>query len=379
MSDEMGFGFGEDAQIVKRTARRFFAEQCPPDRLHRRVAVEGGWDEAAWRQAVELGWLAAGVPDAAGGFGMGVAACVGLMEEVGRAAFPGPLGPTLWSTALLAAGDAGGAWLRWIADGHAMSPGVVDRDGALDGPATVWARVDESGAVRLDGTAWWVQDAGKVEAFVVRAAGPAGEGLYVVEADAPGLERAGDMIWDLTRDQARLELRGVEVTPDAIVAAPGRAAAAVRAAEPTMLVLLAADMVGAAEWQLQTTAEYARTRTQFGRPIGFFQAVKHPLVDVMVLVDEARSLLYDAAAAIDRGAADAEVVARMAKAAAGEAATYASSRSVQLHGGIGFTWECFVHVWFKRQAHSAVLFGDAARQRARIAEALVGPIGGVAA
>lgn len=96
----------------------------------------------------------------------------------------------------------------------------------------------------------------------------------------------------------------------------------------------------------------------------------------MVLVDEARSLLHDAAAAIDRGAADAEVAARMAKAAACEAASYASSRSVQLHGGIGFTWECFVHMWFKRQAHSEVLLGDAARQRAQIAEALVGPVGG---
>jgi alkylation response protein AidB-like acyl-CoA dehydrogenase len=132
-----------------------------------------------------------------------------------------------------------------------------------------------------------------------------------------------------------------------------------------LLTIVAADLCGAAEWQLQTTAEYARVRTQFDRPIGFFQAVKHPIVDMMIAVDRARSLTYAAACAVDTDPGDAPRRARMAKAAA-----FWSDRSVQLHGGIGFTWECDVHIYFKRQKHNEQLYGDAAYQRAWIAALL---------
>src|SRR5690606_29865231 len=125
-----------------------------------------------------------------------------------------------------------------------------------------------------------------------------------------------------------------------------------RRAVPAMLVIVAADLCGAAEWQLQTTAEYARVRTQFDHPLGFFQAVKHPIVNAMIDIDRARSLVYAAACEIDSGEATAEIAARMAKSAASDAAAFVSGRSVQLHGGIGFTWECDLHIYFKRQMHN---------------------------
>jgi len=137
-----------------------------------------------------------------------------------------------------------------------------------------------------------------------------------------------------------------------------------------MLTIVAADMTGAAEWQLGTTTEYAKVRRQFDRPLGFFQAVKHPIVNMMIAIDEARSLVYNAACAIDVEPQAAERYARMAKSAASDAAAFCSSRSVQLHGGIGFTWECDVQIYFKRQKHSQMLLGDGIYQREKLAALL---------
>ena len=148
------------------------------------------------------------------------------------------------------------------------------------------------------------------------------------------------------------------------------------AALPAIHTMVAADMCGNGEWQLQTTAEYARTRVQYDRPIGFFQAVKYPIVDMMIMIDQSRSLAYNAACAIDHEPEKSTMFAHMAKAAASDMAAYASGRSVQLHGGIGFTWECFVHLHFKRQLHNQVLYGDAEYHRAKLADITIGQIGG---
>ena len=143
---------------------------------------------------------------------------------------------------------------------------------------------------------------------------------------------------------------------------------------PALLVAVAADLCGTSEWQLQTTVEYARNRKQFDHPLGFFQAVKHPLVNAMIAIDRARSLLYHAACCIDQEREDAPTAARMAKSAASDAGAFISDRSVQLHGGIGFTWECDVHLFFKRSMHNQALYGDAAHQRHKLADLLIGPV-----
>ncbi|MFQ5351773.1 MAG: acyl-CoA dehydrogenase family protein, partial [Candidatus Binatia bacterium] len=219
----------------------------------------------------------------------------------------------------------------------------------------------------LNGTACFVQDARKADCFVVSARGEDGVGLYAVDADTPGLSVHPDHIVDLTRDQARVAFEAVELGTSDVIAAAGDGVDALAAALPEILTIVAADICGAAEWQLQTTAEYARTRVQFDRPLAFFQAVKHPIVDMMLAIDRARSLVYAAACAIDSDPDDAERLARMAKSAASDTAAYCSGRSVQLHGGIGFTWECDLHIYFKRQKHSQVLYGDAAWHRAQLA------------
>ena len=368
------FGFDEEAVMLRDSARRLFAAHCPPDVLHRLVASADpknlAWDRNLWQQMIELGWTAIAVPAAAGGFGMNLAAVAGLAEELGRAAVPSPLIATLCATHVLAAcnTDAANDLLRRIVTGAAVSLAITDHRGSWDPEHTDVHLTNGA----LHGVAWFVQDARKSEAFVVKARTESGVALYIVDATDPGLTIVPDAILDHTRDQARLEFNNVDATR--IAAPPGDGARAYNTAEPAILVTIAADMVGAAEWQLQTTAEYARTRVQFDRPIGFFQAVKHPLVDMMLKIDRARTLLYDAACAVDHEPATAEINARMAKSAASDAASFCSGRSVQLHGGIGFTWECAVHLWFKRQKHNEALFGDAAHQRRKLAELLIGPL-----
>lgn len=373
-------GFGPDEQLVRDQARKLLRDSVPVDRLRALVARDHheaygtavqpvNWSEDLWKQMVDLGWPALAVPESAGGLGMKAIVGVALAEEIGRVAVPSPLPATLAATAVLKAAGAT-AWLGKIAGGESATLAITPESGSWDaGDTDVEAR-PAGGGVTLHGRAAFVQDARKARLLVVSARGTGGIGLYVLPVDAPGVTIVPDRIVDLTRDQATVVFDGAAVDPAGIAAAGGAGDGAIEAALPTILAQLAADACGAAEWQLQTTAEYAKSRVQFERPIGFFQAVKHPLVNVMMAIDRARSLTYAAACAIDDDPADALRLARMAKAAASDAAAFASDRSVQLHGGIGFTWECDVHLWFKRQKHTENLFGNATHQRAHLARLL---------
>lgn len=375
MAQPNNFGFGEEAALLKESARKFFADNFPTDKLHAMVASDPNparvpdcqWDKALWQQMVDLGWTMLAVPEAAGGIGMPLVAVAGLVEELGRAAFPCPLLPTLSSTYVLAAcsSTAGEAALGDIAQGQSASLAVTNKEGSWDAGDT--DVVYDNG--KLTGTAWFVQDAGKVDKLLVSARGAAGVSLHWVAVDAPGITVSADAIIDLSRDQAHIAFDNVdalELTSEGV--------AALTEAFPAIWIILAADIVGAAEWQLQTTVEYVSVRKQFDHPLGYFQAVKHPLVDVMVQIDESKSLVYSAACAVDTSPETSAQAAHMAKASASETAAFASGRSVQCHGGIGFTWECFLHLYFKRQKHSQLLWGDAAWHRARLADILIGPM-----
>ncbi|MFN2377149.1 MAG: acyl-CoA dehydrogenase family protein [Candidatus Binatia bacterium] len=381
MSQPKNFGFGADEQMVRDEARRFLKDNLPVDKLRglvahdHRGAYEAAvqpvqWDRKLWSDAVALGWTGLGVPESAGGVGLPLVALVAVAEEAGRAALPSPLLATLCATEVLKAcdSDASRAALEAVAGGEAVSMATTGETADWEvADADVRAKPSADGFT-LEGTAHFIQDARKAAFFVVSARGSGGSLLARVAADAPGLTIEPDRITDLTRDQASLRLAGVEVKATDVLAAPGKADAAIAQALPSILALVAADICGAGEWQLQTTAEYARTRKQFDHLIGFFQAVKHPIVNMMIDLDRAKSLVYAAACAVDHEPAQALRLARMAKAAASDAAKFLSGRSIQLHGGIGFTWECDVHIWVKRQQHSQFLYGDADWHRARLAE-----------
>jgi alkylation response protein AidB-like acyl-CoA dehydrogenase len=381
MAQPKDFGFGSEEQMLRDSARKFLKDNAPIEKLRALVAKDHkiayesdvqplAWDEKTWKQMVELGWTALAVPESAGGVGMKMIAVATLAEEIGRAALPSPLIATLIATVVLAEAktDAAKTWLERIVAGDAASLVGPGSEGSWLPDATSMRVKTTGDGAFLEGTVPFVQDARKAAFFVVAAREAKGVGLYAVAADAPGVKIHPDRVVDLTRDQAHVEFHDVRVDKAGVVAAPGAGEKTIAAAVPAILTIVAADLSGAAEWQLQTTAEYARVRTQFDHLIGFFQAVKHPIVNVMIDVDRARSLTYAAACAIDTEPAEALRLARMAKAAASDAASFASSRSIQLHGGIGFTWECDVHIYVKRQKHNQFYFGDGAYQRAKLAE-----------
>ncbi|MEO1172885.1 MAG: acyl-CoA dehydrogenase family protein, partial [Myxococcota bacterium] len=363
---------------------KFVAEKIPPHTLRRLVAgppepvYEAGepapWDRTLWDEIVELGWTALAVPEEDNGAGVSMVGVVALLEEVGRHALPSPLIPTLASSLVLrTAGTERARNLnREIAAGKTVSLVLADERGGWEpAHAPIEAR-REGSALVLSGTGFFVQDASKVDSLLVVSRLGDERLLCSVATDSTGLRLQNDQIHDLTRSQATVHFDDVVIETSAVVS--DDADHVLKAAWPGILVLVAADLVGCSEWQLQTTVEYAKQRVQFDRPLGFFQAVKHPLVDAMVGIDRARSLLYHAACEIDIGSAGAEVAARMAKSAASDAGAFISDRSVQLHGGIGFTWECDVHIFFKRSMHNQALFGDGTYQRQKLADVLIGPI-----
>lgn len=374
MTQPKNFGFGEDETMLRDAARKFFADHSSADKVHALVArnfdsrrpIECNWNPSLWKQIGELGWTAVCVPESAGGIGMPVAAAVALAEETGKAAFPSPLIATFNATFVLreCRSDNAAKALADIAGGRAATLAITNQSGS-------WEASDTGVAVKdgkLNGTAWFVQDAKKAELLVVSAKDEGGVGLYLVEVGASGVNIEPDGIIDLTRDQAHITFNGVAAVE---LAKPGEGNTALARAMPLILCMVSADMVGAGEWLLQTTVEYARTRIQFDRPLGFFQAVKHPLVNVMLDIDRARSLTYNAACAVDSEPELAERYARMAKSCASDMAVFSASRAVQFHGGIGFTWECYVHLYFKRQMHNHILYGDGAYQRAKLANLLI--------
>jgi len=380
------FGFGPDEEMLRDLARKFLDEHLPVQRLRDLVAGDSDavyergeraqWDEGLWKQMVELGWSGLAVPEDAGGVGFKLAGIAALVEEVGRHAVPSPLVATLNATYVLnaAGGEVAADWSSRIADGAAASLAITDATGSWDpSSCDVTARVKDERTV-LSGSAHFVQDAFKADLFLTLARDNDGDGylLCVVPKDSEGVRLSQNHIHDLTRDQATVYFEDVSVPQSDIVSTTG--AEALERAWPSVLVTVAADLCGCAEWQLQATVDYAKDRKQFDHPLGFFQAVKHPLVNAMMDIDRARSLLYNAACCIDENADDAETAARMAKSAASDAGAFISDRSVQLHGGIGFTWESDVHLFFKRSLHNQVLYGDASYQRLKLADTLIGPI-----
>ena len=380
------FGFGEDEAMLRDTARRFLSETLPTDRLRRLVSDtpepvydEGGrapWDEALWRQIVELGWTGLALGEDVGGADVSLAGIAGMVEEVGRAALPSPLISTLSASLVLkaAGGETAHRLMARIAEGATASLALTNEAGDWEPDAAPLTATQDGDALVLNGSAFFVQDAFKVATLVASARLGDTLVLCAVPTDGEGVTLEQDHIHDLTRDQATVHFRDVRVAADSILSTD--AAGALAQAWPGLLVLVAADLCGAAEWLLQTTVDYARERVQFDRPIGFFQAVKHPLVDAMIDIDRARSLLYHACGEIDAGAPGAETAARMAKSAASDAAAFVSNRAIQLHGGIGFTWEHALHIYFKRNLHNQALLGDGVHHRRKIADALIGPIGG---
>jgi alkylation response protein AidB-like acyl-CoA dehydrogenase len=365
----MDFTKPEAAQDLSGLVGTIAEAVCTPQHQRELDGCEQRFDTTLWGKLIDADILSTAAPESVGGGGFGVLEQTAILTALGRqiAAVPYLESVALGAGALARFGspELRQAWAVPAVAGQKVL--TVALDGELgQGPVQATA---SGGGFRLTGTRTQVPYGPVADAFLVPADTNAGTKVFLVDIKDPGVS----VIALRTTGQnssGELELAGVEVGADRVVGA----ADVVDWLASTRAVGMTAFQFGVLQRALELTAEYARTREQFDRPIGFFQAVKHPLVDAMVEIDRARSLLYHACAEIVAGSPQAEIAARMAKSAASDAAAFISDRSIQLHGGIGFTWEYGLHIYFKRNLHNQALFGDGVHQRAKLADLLIGPV-----
>ncbi|HEY8122366.1 MAG TPA: acyl-CoA dehydrogenase family protein [Myxococcota bacterium] len=377
----MNFSFTEEQQELRATARAFLAAACPPE--HVRAAMESahGYDEKLWAKiGGELGWTAIVIPERCGGLGLSWVELVALQEVIGETLAPSPFFASvcLAANAILAAGDDAqqAALLPGIAEGRTRGAlAFSEASGRWDADAIAATCARDGDAYVLRGEKRFVVDGASAELIVLATRAPGSRGangvsLFALPASTPGLVRGAVPTLDQTRRLATLRLDGVRVPAAARLGAEGAAWPALETALQRAAVALAAEQLGGAQRALDLAVAYAKERVQFGRVIGSFQALKHGLADVMVKVEAARSAVYYAGCVAASGGGALPAAAAMAKAAATEAFSFATASALQVFGGVGFTWEYDVHLYFKRARSSATLLGDASWQRELVARAI---------
>jgi alkylation response protein AidB-like acyl-CoA dehydrogenase len=367
----MNFAFSEEQDELRRSVRRFLEDRSPMTEVRRLMETTEGFDRAVWEQmANQLGLQSLIVPEDYGGAGFSFVELAVVLEETGAALLGGPLFPTvaLATTALLASGDesAKADLLPGIASGDTIATvALTEESGRWDLESVETAATATADGWRLDGRKMFVLDGHVATLVLVAARTPAGVSLFAVDGDAPGMTRTPLATMDQTRKQAKLELAG---TPARLVGEDGGAGPVLGQMLDLAAVALAAEQVGGAQRCLDMSVEYAKTRIQFGRPIGSFQAIKHKCADMLLEVESAKSAAYYAAWAAAESSEELPVVASLAKSYCSEAYFHAAAENIQIHGGIGFTWEHDAHLYFKRAKSSELLFGDPAYHRELLAQ-----------
>jgi alkylation response protein AidB-like acyl-CoA dehydrogenase len=315
------------------------------------------------------------IPEEYGGLGLGLVELAAVAEEMGRACLPSPFVSTVWAAALIArAGNEGqrNQYLDAISQGELKATVALLEESADWNPDSVELRAELDGKnLRLSGRKEFVTDAEVADLIVCVARGANGLLLVPVERGAPGLEIIPLPTMDATRKLYAVQFNDVVVpAANALDYAPSVRAALDEAAD-IATVVLCAEMLGGMQWVLETSVEYAKTRQQFGKPIGVYQAVQHQCADMLLLAESARSATYYAAWVVQERLPQASLAVSVAKAYSSDAAREVGNRGVQVHGGIGFTWEHNIHLYYKRAKSSEVLFGDGNFHRERIASQVI--------
>jgi alkylation response protein AidB-like acyl-CoA dehydrogenase len=379
----MHFAFTAEQAELRRAARSFLDSQSSPARVRAASESATGHDEAAWaRAAQELGWASLAIPEVYGGAGLTTVELSILLEEMGRALFCAPFFSTvcLGANALLAGGSEAQkeALLPGVAAGEVTATlAVTETSGRWDASAVeAIARRDGEGFV-LTGQKAFVLDGHTADLVVVAARAPGSRGeegvsLFVVPSDAPGLTRRRTPTMDATRALADVALDGVRLPRSALLGDEGAGWAIAARTHDLAMIGLAAEQVGGAERCLEMAVDYAKVRHQFGRAIGSFQAIKHKCADMMLRVESARSAAYYAGWAAAHAPDELGEAAAIAKTYASEAYFDCAGENIQIHGGIGFTWEHDAHLYFKRAQGSRLLFGLPSAHRERVAARLLG-------
>lgn len=363
----MRFSFSAEQDEFRTSLRRALEARSTTKDVRRLMATEQGFDPEGWKKLnQEMGLTAVLIPEAYGGAGFGYGELGIVLEEMGRNLLCAPFFSTaaLATAAILNAGteDQKKALLPAIAAGDVSATFAFSEDSGLNDAASVAMTATPSGSgYKLDGTKNFVLDGHTADLIVVLARKPGSKGeeglsFFTVDGKAAGLDRRLLKTMDETRKLARLTFKGVDAK---LLGAEGKAAAPFAKTLQQAIVCLANEMVGGAERLREDALDYVKMRMQFGRSIASFQTTKNKAADMLVDVEMAKSTAYYAAAALDEGDADLAAVASLSKAMAAEAYLQTAIHAVQMHGGIGFTWDNDTHLWFKRAKSSEIMFGDA--------------------
>ena len=373
----MDFGFNADQEMLRATARKFLENECTSEVVRARMAEDAGFTPELWTKLAEQGWLGLVYPEQYGGAGLGFVDLTVLMEEMGRAVMPGPFFSTLLGGLVIleTGSDAQKKeWLTKISEGDArVTLAWTEPNARWDAAGVTTAAKASGGGFTLSGTKLFVPDAHVAQALVVvartREGGKAEEGisLFLVPAGTKGLSVKLLPTMDQTRKLCEVKLDDVAVPSSALLGPKDGGWAPLARVIDRATVALCAEMCGGAQKVLDMTTEYAKIRIAFGKPIGSYQGVKHKAADMLVDVENAKSLTYYAAWAVDENAPEAALAASMAKAYVTDAYRKVAGAGIQLHGGIGFTWEHDLHLYFKRAKSSEFTFGDATYHRERVA------------
>ena len=374
----MILGVSAEQEELRTSVRRFLADRAPIATVRELMDTTDGLDAAVWKQAGEqLGLQGIAVPEEYGGSGFSFAEQAIVLEELGAALYGGPYlaSAVLAATALLASPDedARKAYLPGVASGEVIATlAFTEEDGSWD-PAAIRlaaSRESASGSWRLDGRKSFVLDGHTAGLILVVARTGDDLSLFAVAADAGpagsgGLTRTALPTLDQTRKLARIDFDSVPAT---LIGSAGDGAAVLGHTLDVAAVAQAAEQLGGAQRALDMAVEYAKVRHQFGRPIGSFQAIKHRCADLLVEVESLRSAVQYAAAAVAENSAEVPTVASLVKAYASDVYFHVAAENIQIHGGIGFTWEHDAHLYFKRAKASELFLGDASYHREHLAE-----------
>jgi alkylation response protein AidB-like acyl-CoA dehydrogenase len=368
----MQFGLTETQQVLKNSAREFFSAECPIAEVRRLMETDAAYDPPMWQKMAHQGWTGIIFDEEYGGLGLGLVEMAVALEEMGRALLPGPY----LSTVLLAgvAIDAAGnpaqkkKYLSRISMGEAHATvALLEASATWDPEAVKMEATTTREGFALRGRKLFVPDAAAADFIVCVARRGADLGLFIVPRAAAGLTISCMPALDATRKLYQLDFADVTVADADFLAIGESAREALERALAVATVALVSEMVGGMQRVMEIAVEYAKARKQFGVPIGQFQAVQHLCADMLLFTESSRSAAYYAAWALQERAPAAEVAVSIAKSYAGDAYREVGNRGIQVQGGMGFTWENNVHLYYKRAKASELMFGDAAYHRERIA------------
>ncbi len=376
----MDFGFSEEQEMLRQSVQDFLAAECPMTYVRQMMEDERGFADDQWKKMVALGWTGLIIPEQYGGAGLNMVDMVVVLEEMGKVVFPGPYFASVILGGL--AIDLGGSeeqkqrWLPKLADGSLRATlAQVEESGRWDAEGIQLPARAAGGGFTLSGTKLFVHDAHTADLLIVPVrtggAGTDGITMLVVEAKAKGVGIRVLKTMDQTRKLCEVTFADVAVGADAVLGAAGQGWPLLDRLVDRARVALCAEMCGGAQRVLDMSVEYAKVREQFGKPIGSFQAIQHKCANMMVQVESAKSATYYAAWAVANDVPEAHLAACMAKAYTSDAYRYVSAEGIQIHGGIGFTWEHDMHLYFKRAKGSEVTFGDATYNRELVAQVVL--------